>query len=515
MPRLAWKRVLYLTHRWVGIGLCLLFAMWFLTGIVMMYVPFPNLDPAERYAGLKPIDGEQVKVDPGVALAASGVESAPQRMRMTTVLGRPAYHVLQESNGWITVFADTGERLQSVNAAQAIESVIGFQGGHQPVYRERLDLDQWTVSSGLRPYLPLHRVALGDTAGTEFYVSDRTGEVVRDTNRNERVWNWLGANLHWIYPLELVRHRAVWHEVVVWLSVAGTLLALTGVVAGLLRWRFRKRYKNGSGSPYQGWMRWHHWLGLASSIFVLTWIFSGLMSMNPWSIFPPKTPPVEDVIRYRGGDLIAADFSRDLGKTLREHEPPVYEVELQRFGGRPYYVLRSAPLRSVTYAARLAEAGFVQFTEKDLLERADLLLPEARVAQAEWLTEYDAYWYARENLGRTRALPVLRVRFDDADATWFHIDPATGQVLDRLTRANRVQRWLYNGLHSLDLGILLRNRPAWDIVIITLSLAGLGLSITGVVVAWQRLRRRSPAHRAWSLRQPPRPGSAGKPAIRL
>jgi uncharacterized iron-regulated membrane protein len=522
VPRLAWKQVLYLVHRWTGIGLCLLFAMWFLTGMVMMYVPFPNLDPVERYAGLKPIDGEQVRVKPGVAFTAAGVESPPQRMRMTTVLGRPAFHVLPQSGGWITVFADTGERIQSINAGEAIDSVIRFRGGHQAAHRERLDLDQWTVSGGLRPYLPLHRVALGDTAGTEFYVSDRTGEVVRDTNYNERLWNWLGANLHWIYPLELVRHRAVWHEVVVWLSIAGTLLAVTGVVAGLLRWRFRKRYKNGSGSPYQGWMRWHHWLGLASSIFVMTWIFSGLMSMNPWGIFPPKTPPAEDITRHRGGDLIAADFVSDLGETLRKQEEPVYEVELQRSGGRPYYVFRSGPLQSMTYAADLTAPGFARFTEKELLERAASLLPSARIAQADWLTDYDAYWYARENLGRIRVLPALRVRFDDADATWFHIDPATGQVLDRLTRANRVQRWLYNGLHSLDIGILLRNRPAWDIVVIALSLAGLVLSITGVVVAWQRLRRRSPTNRnrrrksgtAKYKRQPHAPDHlAGKSAI--
>jgi uncharacterized iron-regulated membrane protein len=488
---MSWKRALYLTHRWVGIGLCLLFAMWFFTGIVMIYVPFPNLDPAERYAGLEPIDGTRVKVELGAALAAAGIESAPQRVRMTTVLGRPAFHLLPQDGGWITVFADTGERLQSVNSSQALESVTRFRPGHQPVYRERLELDQWTVSGGLRPFLPLHRVALGDAAGTEYYVSDRTAEVVRDTSRSERIWNWLGANLHWIYPLVLVRHRGVWHEVVVWLSVVGTVLAVTGIVAGLLRWRFRKPYKNGSGSPYRGWMRWHHWLGLVSGVFVLTWIFSGLMSMNPWKLFPPKTPSSEETTRYRGGTLVATDFSRDLSEVLHEHHRPVYEIEWQRFGGRPYYVLRTAPLQSTTYAADRAEPGFKRFTEQELMAQAATLLPASRIAQADWLTEYDAYWYARENLGRLRVLPVLRVRFNDADATWYHIDPATGQLLERLTRANRVQRWLYNGLHSLDFGFLLYNRPAWDIVVIVLSLAGLGLSVTGVVVAWRRLRRRS------------------------
>ncbi len=37
------RRWLYITHRWIGIVTCLLFAMWFVSGVVMMYVAFPNL----------------------------------------------------------------------------------------------------------------------------------------------------------------------------------------------------------------------------------------------------------------------------------------------------------------------------------------------------------------------------------------------------------------------------------------------------------------------------------------
>ena len=36
-------RALILLHRWLGVVFCLLFAMWFATGIVMHFVPFPVL----------------------------------------------------------------------------------------------------------------------------------------------------------------------------------------------------------------------------------------------------------------------------------------------------------------------------------------------------------------------------------------------------------------------------------------------------------------------------------------
>ena len=48
--RRAWPRIrhwLYWTHRWLGIGGCLLFVMWFASGVVMMYVGYPNLTDEE------------------------------------------------------------------------------------------------------------------------------------------------------------------------------------------------------------------------------------------------------------------------------------------------------------------------------------------------------------------------------------------------------------------------------------------------------------------------------------
>ena len=38
-------------------------------------------------------------------------------------------------------------------------------------------------------------------------------------------------------------------------------------------------------SPYSGWQKWHHLLGLACMTFVLTWIFSGWLSMDHGRLF--------------------------------------------------------------------------------------------------------------------------------------------------------------------------------------------------------------------------------------
>ena len=42
------KRLLYLFHRWLGVVLCVWFALLFASGIIMMYVEYPELTEEER-----------------------------------------------------------------------------------------------------------------------------------------------------------------------------------------------------------------------------------------------------------------------------------------------------------------------------------------------------------------------------------------------------------------------------------------------------------------------------------
>ena len=103
----------------------------------------------------------------------------------------------------------------------------------------RADYDQWSVPNGFDRHRPLFRVALGDAAGTEIYVSSRTGEVVLDTTRSERGWNWVGSVLHWIYPTVLRSNWALWDQVVSTLSLVALIAAVLGAVLGVIRIRIR------------------------------------------------------------------------------------------------------------------------------------------------------------------------------------------------------------------------------------------------------------------------------------
>ncbi len=120
-----------------------------------------------------------------------------------------------------------------------------------------------------------------------------------------------------------------------------------------------------------------------------------------------------------------------------------------------------------------------------LVKAAQGAYPDSRIVGVDRLTEEDVYWYSHH---RKRPLPVLRVQFDDTKNTWLFINPATGEIAGMSDSSERTYRWLFNFLHDYDLPVLLRNQPARDLVWL-LSIAGLIISVSGVVVGWRTLAR--------------------------
>jgi hypothetical protein len=83
-------------HRWLGVTFCLLFSMWFASGIVMHFVPYPSFTAADRRAGLAPIDLTWVKASPSEALGASGIGNFA-RVRLNQRSDGPIYLISNSS----------------------------------------------------------------------------------------------------------------------------------------------------------------------------------------------------------------------------------------------------------------------------------------------------------------------------------------------------------------------------------------------------------------------------------
>lgn len=489
------KRYLYLWHRWLGIGLCLLLALWFFSGVVMLYVGYPKLTPAEHLARLPPLSAQGCCVDLGVALQAAQREQAPSSIRLSSLAGRPHYLLGYRDAGSVAVDARTGQRVVP-NLGLLVASAEQFDPA-PALYLGAVWEDAWSHSRALDSERPLHRIQLQDRDASLLYLSGQTGAVVRVATGDQRLWNWVGAWLHWLYPLRGGVLDGAWGWAVTSLAFAASLMCLCGMLVGLLRWRFAKPYRSGARTPYKGIARWHHVLGLVFGSLALTWVFSGWLSMNPWRVF--EHPQALSGAAYQGGPLLPEAFAPDTAQALARFKADGFaprEIEWRRIGGQGYLLARDGAggVRLLDGSGRLR----LSMEPQELARAASAMWPAGSV-QVETLHGYDAYYYGRAEhsmLGHLdKPLPALRLRFDDPASTWLHLDPRSGAVIEQLDERRRVYRWLFNLLHSWDWLPLLERRPLWDGVLISASLGGLLLSLSGTWLGWRRLRPRKPSAR--------------------
>ena len=467
-------RWLFLSHRWVGIAACLFFAMWFASGLVMLYVPYPTLSPAARWAGATPINWTKVDVPPPVM-------AGQRRLLLEMRDVEPVWRIERDDGAIETRPARTGAMLPAVGeiyARRVVSRFMGIPAGEA----ERLVRDQWTVAGGFDRHRPLWRVRLNDIAGTDIYVSSTTGVPVQRTIRVDRFWNWLGSVPHWLYPTILRQDNAAWRQVVLWIAGPCIAVALTGIWIGILRVRLgRRRYKAGRISPYRGWLLWHHVSGLVGSVFLLTWIVSGWLSVDPGRLFAGTTAPVEALRRYRSlvgvGDI-------PLGR-LASLTPNAKTVEMTNDAGLPRITIDAVSDHPQYLDAKtMAPAGDATLA---IIEATGSLVPNGLLWRIDRLTRPDVYWSA------TRTMPVLRLRFTDPARSWLYMNPMTGEVVNRQDRARRLYRWAFDLLHTWNWLWLVERQPLRDIIIWLMSTFGVVLSVSGVWLGYRRLARDRPA----------------------
>src|SRR5262245_20396454 len=512
------RTALIVSHRYLGIALSLLVAVWFASGIVMMYAGgMPRLDSQVRLERLPNVDlskvnltlaqaAEKLGMDP-----SAGWDSSPGRgagrLVLLTIMDRPGDRVGGEG----IVFADNGEVFRDIDEAQAHSIATRFL--NLPPENVRFDrtlteVDQWTLGQGR--LMPQYKFTADDGLGTEVYVQPRTGEVSLMTTRMDRTLAWLGVIPHWLYFAPLRVNQPLWYDIMVWTSGIACIIAVLGLILAFTQWRRTKPFQLKKSIPYAGWMRWHYITGAVFGVTTLTFAYSGLLSMEPfaWTSAEGLQVPRNT---FTGG---ATDL-----QSFKTFDPPAWnaalagrdiqEIEFSRIQDQSFYVVRLA-LNGPAYAFRrerlheaynanvgveqdqvLVSADALQvkqepFSTDSLVTRLKGSISSAPIVEETLLTEYDSYYYSRREL---QPLPILRVKFGDPMETWVYVDPKMSQVVAEIHRLNRLERWLYSGLHNFDFKVLYDYRPAWDIVMLLLCLGGLASSGIGAYLGIKRMRR--------------------------
>lgn len=446
------------THRYVGIAVGLLMLVWFLSGVAMLFTGWPEVTDADRAAAQPPIAWARC-CQFGEAQEVLQVQAAT----VEDLAGRPVLRF----DGHVLDLA-TGQDVHRVGSADAARVARTYAAAHRiggrPGTPEAVERDQWTVTGYFNKRRPFYLFHFDDPAHTDIYVSAHTGEVSQVVDTRGKVLSWLGPIPHWLYPEALRADTKVWAQVVIWTSMVGTFLTLTGLYLGVISWR---PWRDRRVTPYRGLMAWHHLTGLFAGVLTLTWVASGLFSMTPWGFLESgaddRGEQVTGAVSF--GDLkLAVEGAKAQGVQARRLvlAPLGGEVFLMADGVRLDGTGRPAPLTS----ARLAEAA------KGL----------GPIRHAETITGPDAYFYDSHDLDAV--LPAYRVELPDG--VRFYLSPASGEVLARIDGPAKGYRWLFNALHRFDFVGGLYGGAGWTVaMVLMLVFAGAGVA-TGVWLGWRR-----------------------------
>jgi PepSY-associated transmembrane protein/peptidase YpeB-like protein len=473
-------RLLVITHRYLGVTVGLLMLMWFLSGIVMMYVGFPRVSDQARTRTLMPIAWQACcRFDE--RLAAD--DETTVRAQLENLAGLPTLRLqrIGRRDNAIDLVHGTAMRIDAEQAQaivlDAAPRIIGRPA--RVVVSEYADQDQWTVGRLFRDR-PLYRFEFDDPERTHIYVSSTTGQVVHWTSATQRFWNWLGAIPHWIYPTMLRSNVALWTQVVIWASLLGTFLTVLGICLGVTQFRRGSERKL---SPYRGLLCWHHIVGLVFGLVVLTWVASGLVSMNPWGFLEGRRSGGEQA-RVSGAapKWTEVRTSLEAMRTLSSLSNVVSLVTAP-LDGRLYWL---ATRDDGTVMRIDATGNVVALTADELARAARRVAGSATIAEQALIDEEDAYYFTGHDVDVV--LPVYRMILGDAEATRYYFDPRSGALIYRVDVNGRWHRWLFSGLHRIDFTVWMRARPLWDIIVLPLMLGGLAVTATGVYLAFRRVR---------------------------
>jgi hypothetical protein len=492
------KRALILVHRWLGVALCLVFLLWFPSGIGMMYWDFPSVSAGDRLERAPALDPSKVVLSPSEAAAKLDEGQGRGQVRLNTFDGRPVYRFGGGRGGAAIVYADTGD--EQIDVSKAMMDRVASAWTGQPITAATIDpveeVDQWTIQSGLRNLRPLLKYSF--PTGEQVYVSGATGEVAQYTTTASRWGAYAGAIPHWLYFTPLRKHGPQWSQLVIWSSGIGTISALLGVVIGIWMYSPSKRYRHAGAPtsiPYRGQKRLHTIFGLIFGLGAATWAFSGMLSMDP---FPTRTggaaagggrrgggPGIPQALRGRGTQPASFASKHPREALAQVAGLAVKELELTSFAGQPIYLATLAG--GDTRIIPLEGEPRTGFDRQQIIDVVSKAAQSNGGAQITLLEQYDRYYLDRR---RQRPLPVILAQLNDAEHTRYYIDPKTARVVGNYSSRNWVSRWLYHGLHSFDFPWLYNYRPLWDIVVITFMVGGTALCVTSLILAWRILGRK-------------------------
>nr|WP_320117876.1 PepSY domain-containing protein [uncultured Marinifilum sp.] len=482
------KKIIIQIHNLSGTFLSLMFVIWFLSGFVLIYAGFPHASREERFlhlSFLSKADFDSIQVPTHL----SG------KVELEKMNGVPVYRAYKGKKAQKVYNAVSLKAYGKTSQKEAIALAEDFVGAELDAVEKIVELDQWMPWSYYKPLLPIYKCTMDDEEHTRIYISEKSGSIVQETTRASRWAGRLGAIPHWIYFRSLRLQKDLWAKVVMSIAFIGVLVSLSGLIAGFIRLRKRKKKEKLTGfTPYKKfWHKWHHITGFVFGLFVFTFILSGLVSVSD---IPACIVPVHSKVSAKKVWNQSCDISQfpensftNLWKAV-ENKSEIRKVAFKTVMDQAYFWVyfnnyEKAEVYTVEKYEVYRKSNFskqeVKSWCKNKFPRFDYDLKDQN--------DFDAY-YQPSGMS-PRPLPVWQINLYDKDNTRMYIDAQTGEVLKSYNNNDRWRRWLYRSLHAFDFPFLKKHDWLRKLVLIILSIGGTAVSISGFALGIKWIKRKS------------------------
>lgn len=471
-------------HRILGSLLSILFLVWFLSGLVMIYHTFPRADRADKRAKMDYLQAADL---PSLHTIKDRLPKGEpiKNITLNSYLGQTVFHIRTDKNSY-DIPADSTETLPVIDGKRIRETASLWCTAPVGKVDTLYALDQWIPFGNLKKEFPIYKFHFADQERHQLYISSKSGEVLQYTDKDSRLWAWLGAIPHWVYFTSLRQDAELWIKVVVWLSGIGCIMCIAGIYLGVRDFRLARKRK--LASPYKKfWHKWHHIIGTIFGLFVLTFTFSGMMSLARVQDWGLRTKldinPAQELRKLAPSPL---DYPLDYRDVIQAYPGQIRQLEWGCFGDIPFYTILTDANDIVVNANSEHTVSPLKLDTEDIHSVLAQVHGTECAMDIKLLEEYDTYYISRK---RKLDLPVWKVTIEDIDKSCYYINPGNGQYRYVNTPA-RWNHWMYPALHSLNIKILVDHPILWNIVMWGLMLGGTFVSLSGVWLGIKFLRRK-------------------------
>lgn len=461
----------------------LLFLMWCISGIVLVFKGFPHTSGEDRFQKLEYLNESDFVNLPYFTETNSG------EIELEKYQGNLVYRKEDGRKAQKVYNAHTLETLATFSKSQAIKEAEQYLNAKVISIDSVSRIDSWVPWGYYKPLLPFYKCYMSNAEHSAIYVSSKNGTVIQHTTRYARWMARLGAIPHLMYFPQIKQYEERWKNVILILGIIGLLVTVSGLIVAFFRFKRDLRGKITGITVYKKWSyKWHHIIGLFIGIFFFTALLSGIfyatdvpswISAKPEGKSPQSTwnkrletdstmnpKRVWDLLPIRNG-LRKIAWSSTMNS-------PVIEA---------YYDNYRAP---ITYTIDGDTLLLFNATEKSIEEYAKKILA-CKSIKIEQQLHYDSHY--KKNGMYSHPLPVYKLNLNDGFNSVLYIDPASGKAVEYFNTNKETERLLTRGLHKLDFAVFNKAEGLRNTILIILSLGGIIVSFTGVLLSFKWFRR--------------------------